>query len=98
MEHDEQKDLLAWSMSIFPTTSTVDLSERDNKETRFVKEEETNDAEVFGEEFVVEVMGFLKEPTSSVLRTPRLSPVIKCLPPGLGLHWDERQPRLPLPS
>ena len=35
--------------------STVDLSERDNKETRFVKEEETNDAEVFGEEFVVEV-------------------------------------------
>ena len=29
--------------------STVDLSERDNKETLFVKEEVTNDAEVFGE-------------------------------------------------
>ena len=28
---------------------TVDLSERDNKETLFVKEEVTNDAEVFGE-------------------------------------------------
>ena len=32
-----------------PTMSTVDLSERDNKETLFVKEEVTNDAEVFGE-------------------------------------------------
>ena len=28
---------------------TVDLSERDNKETLFVKEEVTNDAEVYGE-------------------------------------------------
>ena len=28
---------------------TVDSSERDNKETLFVKEEVTNDAEVFGE-------------------------------------------------
>ena len=34
---------------MFPTTSTVDLSDRDNKETLFVKEEETNDADVFGE-------------------------------------------------
>ena len=42
MEHDEQKGPVAQSMSIFPTTSTVDLSERDNKETLFVKEEETN--------------------------------------------------------
>ena len=29
--------------------STADLSERDNKETLLVKEEVTNDAEVFGE-------------------------------------------------
>ena len=54
MEHDEQKDPVAQSMSIFPTTSTVDLSERDNKETLVVKEGETNDAGVFGE-VVVEV-------------------------------------------
>ena len=54
-------------MSIFPTTSTVDLSERDNnRETLFVKEEETNDAEIFGE-VVVEVAGLLKEPISRVL-------------------------------
>ena len=39
-----------------PTKPTADLSERDNKETLFVKEEEvTNDAEVFGE---VEADGF----------------------------------------
>ena len=50
-------------MSIFPTTSTVNLSERDNNETLFVKEEETNDIEVVGE-VVVEVAGLLKEPTS----------------------------------
>ena len=53
-------------MSMFPTTSTVDLSDRDNKETLFVKEEETNDAEVFGE-VVVDVAGSQKEPSSSVL-------------------------------
>ena len=35
---------------------TVDSSERDNKETLFVKEEVTNDAEVFGE-VVVDVEG-----------------------------------------
>ena len=46
--------------------STVGLSERDSKETLFVKEEETNDTEVFGE-VVVEMAGLLKEPTSSVL-------------------------------
>ena len=49
-----------------PTMSTVDLSERDNKETLFVKEEVTNDAEVFGE-VVVDVEGPQKEPSSSVL-------------------------------
>ena len=53
-------------MSMFPTTSTVDLSDRDNKETLFVKEEETNDAEVFGE-VVVDVEGSQKESSSSVL-------------------------------
>ena len=41
--------------------STVDLSERDNKETLFVKEEVTNDAEVFGE-VEVDVEGSQKEP------------------------------------
>ena len=38
------------SLSLAGTaTSIVDLSDRDNKETLFVKEEETNGAEVFGE-------------------------------------------------
>ena len=35
------------STSKSPTTSTADLSERDNKENPVVKEEETNDTEVF---------------------------------------------------
>ena len=47
--------------------STVDLSERDNKGTLFVKKEVTNDAEVFGE-VVVDVEGSQRgEPSSSVL-------------------------------
>ena len=45
---------------------TVDLSERDSKETLFVKEEVTNNAEVFGE-VVVDVEGSQKESSSSVL-------------------------------
>ena len=46
---------------------TVDLSERDNKETLLVKEEATNDAEVFGE-VVVNVEGSQRgEQSSSVL-------------------------------
>ena len=45
---------------------TVDSSERDNKETLFVKEEVTNDAEVFGE-VVADVEGSQKESSSSVL-------------------------------
>ena len=49
-----------------PTMSTVDLSERDNKETLFVKEEVTNDAEVFGG-VVVDVEGSQKGSSSSVL-------------------------------
>ena len=55
-----------------PTMSTVDLSERDNKETLFVKEEVTNDAEVFGE-VEVDVEGSQKEPLSSVtLSDPKI--------------------------
>ena len=49
-----------------PTKSTVDLSEMDNIEALFVKEEVTNDAEVFGE-VEVDVEGSQKEPLSSVL-------------------------------
>ena len=45
---------------------TVDLSERHNKETLFVKEEVTNDAEVSGE-VVVDVEGSQRETSSSVL-------------------------------
>ncbi len=46
---------------------TADLSERDSKETMLVKEEVTNDAEVFGE-VVVDVEGSQRgEPSSSVL-------------------------------
>ena len=46
---------------------TVDLSERDNKETLFVKEEVTNDAEVFGE-VEVDVEESQKEPLSRCCR------------------------------
>ena len=46
-----------------PTKSTVDLSEI---EALFVKEEVTNDAEVFGE-VEVDVEGSQTEPSSSVL-------------------------------
>ena len=55
MAHEEQNDPVAQSStSKSPTTSTADLSKRDNKEIPVVKEEETNDTEVF-EEVVVEV-------------------------------------------
>ena len=46
---------------MFPTTSTVVLSDKDNKEILFVKEEEANDAGVF-EEVAVDVAGSQKEP------------------------------------
>jgi len=50
MAHEEQNDPVAQSStSKSPTTSTADLSERDNKENPVVKEEETNDTEVFEE-------------------------------------------------
>ena len=52
---------------------TVDLSERDSKETLLVKEEVTNDAEVFGE-VVVDVEGSQRgEPSSSVLLLASIS-------------------------
>ena len=56
-------------MSMFPTTSSVDLPDRDNKETLVVKEEETNDAGAFGEvmAWVVDVAGSQKGPSSSVV-------------------------------
>ena len=45
----KKKEQTHVTAEISPTTSTVDLFERDNKETLLVKEEETSDAEVFGE-------------------------------------------------
>ena len=65
MAHEEQNDSVAQSTLKSPTTSTTDLSERDNKEIPVVKEEETNDAEVF-EEVVVEMAGSPKAPKLSV--------------------------------
>ena len=64
--------------------STVDLSEKDNKETLFVKEEVTNDAEVFGE-VEVDVEGLQTEPLLSMLLPPGSSvlPLLSMLlPPG----------------
>ena len=64
MAHEEQNDPVAQSStSKSPTTSTADLSERDNKEKPVVKEEEeeTNDTEVF-EEVVVEVANSIYMP------------------------------------
>ena len=70
MAHEEQNDPVAQSStSKSPTTSTADLSERDNKEIPVVKEEETNDTEVF-EEVVVEVARLSKEPKSSISPPP----------------------------
>ena len=55
---------------MFPTTSTVGLSDSDSKETLLVNEEETNDSydtEVSGEVVVDAVAGAQREPSSSVL-------------------------------
>ena len=66
MAHEEQNDPVAQS-SMYQrrppnlVASTADLSERDIKENPVVKEEETNDTEVF-EEVVVEVARLSKEP------------------------------------
>ena len=65
MAHEEQNDPVAQS-SMYQrrppklAPSTADLSERDIKENPVVKEEETNDTEVF-EEVVVEVARLLKD-------------------------------------
>jgi hypothetical protein len=59
MAHEEQNDPVAQSStSKSPTTSTADLSERDNKENPVVKEEETNDTEVFEEVVVMSFRDF----------------------------------------
>ena len=69
MAHEEQNDPVAQS-SMYQrrppklAPSTADLSERDIKENPVVKEEETNDTEVF-EEVVVEVARLSKEPKSN---------------------------------
>ena len=66
MAHEEQNDPVAQS-SMYQrrppklAPSTADLSERDIKENPVVKEEETNDTEVF-EEVAVEVARLSKEP------------------------------------
>ena len=72
--------------------STVDLSERDNKETLFVKEEVTNDAEVFGE-VKVDVEGSQKELLALVTATqpnngrPIFSPCRSIHPPYGIAPW-----------
>jgi hypothetical protein len=72
MAHEEQNGPgpVAQSTSRSPTTSTADLSERDNKEFPVVKGEETNDTEVF-EEAVVEVAGRLQDAYGSNLPNAR---------------------------
>ena len=56
-------------MSVHSTTSAVGLSDRDNKETLVVKEEETYDADAF-EKVEAEVVNLLKEPPSLVEPPP----------------------------
>ena len=69
MAHEEQNDPVAQS-SMYQrrppnlVASTADLSERDIKENPVVKEEETNDTEVF-EEVVVMLFSSLKQSTMS---------------------------------
>ena len=84
MAHEEQNDPVAQS-SMYQrrppnlVASTADLSERDIKENPVVKEEETNDTEVF-EEVVVEVARLSKEPKSSISPPPGSS----MPPPGFS--------------
>ena len=73
MEHEEQKDPVAQSTSVYLTTSAADFS----KETLVVKEEETYDAGVF-ERVEAEVVKLLKEPQSLVEPPPGSS----ISPPG----------------
>jgi hypothetical protein len=73
MAHEEQNDPVAQS-SMYQrrppnlVASTADLSERDIKENPVVKEEETNDTEVFEE--VVLSKKAKNESTASVVRNP----------------------------
>ena len=69
MEHEEQKDPVAQSTSAHFTTPAVDLSDRDNKETLVVKEEETYDADAF-EKVEAEVVQLLRELQSLVEPPP----------------------------
>ena len=64
--------------------STANLSERDIKENLVVKEEETNDTEVF-EEVVVEVARLSKEPKSLIFTFFRT--VRSALPDPLN-YWN----------
>ena len=73
MEHEEQMDPVAQSMSVHAITSAVDFS----KETLVLKEEETYDAGVF-ERVETEVVKLLKEPPSLVEPPPGSS----ISPPG----------------
>ena len=73
--------------------STVDLSERDNKETLFVKEEVTNDAEVFGE-VKVDVEGSQKGPFFTVGLVVREPLHFPWLSDYIAQPWRKaRQPR-----
>ena len=67
-ELEEQNDPESQSTSKSPTTSTADLSERDNKEIPIVKEEETNDAEVLGISVSLIHNGVIIIVTSSIMR------------------------------
>ena len=79
----EQKDPVAQSKFAHFIILAVDLSERDNKETLVIKEEETYYAEVF-EEVEAEVVRLLKEPQSLVVPPPGSS----MSPPGSSTARD----------
>ena len=83
MEHEEQKDSVAQSMLAHFAISAVELSERDNKDTLVVEEDETYDAEAF-EEVEVEVVRLLKEPQSLEVPPPGSS----MSPPGSSTARD----------
>ena len=72
-----------------PTTPTADLPERDNKESPVVKEEETNDTEVFAE-VVVEVARLPKESGNPNVLLPRIFVALgvfcACFPPREAIY------------
>ena len=90
MAHEEQNDPVAQSSTStkLPTTSTADLSERDNKEKPVVKEEETDETEVF-EEVAVGVArsdGGVLELAHDVRHAPR-----RAAPAVVGVERARRQ-------